>query len=102
MPPQITCACALPGKIGKNKLHFSLKYCRPISALAELNQSMLDFFNLFWLTTHVGVWFPKSYNQCVQLGAVGAWFRRKKSTAMQQLDCVACTMHQFSVSCFTR
>jgi len=27
MPPQITCASALPGKMGKHKNHFSLKCC---------------------------------------------------------------------------
>ena len=41
-PPQITCASALPDKIGKTqKSHFSLKWC--ISFLTELNQSLLDF-----------------------------------------------------------
>jgi len=33
------------------RLHLSLKCCRPISALPEFNQSLLDFFHLFhsWL-----------------------------------------------------
>ena len=46
MPPQITCASALPGKTEKKKIaFFSLKCC--ISALPELSQSLLDFFSLF-------------------------------------------------------
>jgi len=40
MPPQITCASALPGKTGNTKIAF-------FSALPEFNQSLLDFFNLF-------------------------------------------------------
>ena len=64
------------------KSHFSLKCC--ISALPEFNQSLLDFFSLFdsrRMLTLLAVWLPKSCNQCVQLGAVGAawfWFRRKE------------------------
>jgi len=44
MPPQITCASALPGKTGNTKIAFSgavLVHCQ------EFNQSLLDFFNLF-------------------------------------------------------
>jgi len=41
MPPQITCASALHGKIGKHE------NCIFHSALSELNQSLLDFCNLF-------------------------------------------------------
>jgi len=43
-PPQITCASALPGKTGNRKLAF---FTRCVSALAEFNQLLLDFFNLF-------------------------------------------------------
>jgi len=44
MPPEITCASALPGKTGNTKIAvFTL--C--ISALPEFSQSLLDFFNLF-------------------------------------------------------
>ena len=54
----------------------------------------------FWLTTHIhaAVWLSKSRNQCVQVGAFG-WHgsRERKSTALQQLDCVACTKHQCAV-----
>jgi len=44
MPPQITCASALRGKTGNTEIAF-FTYC--ISALAEFNQLLLDFFNLF-------------------------------------------------------
>jgi len=44
MPPQITCASALPGKTENTKIAFSLKCC--ISVLLEFNK-LLDFFNLF-------------------------------------------------------
>jgi len=103
-PPQITCTSALPGKIGKHKNHFSLKCC--ISAFNRL----LDFFNLFdsRLIGHAGVWLPKSCNQCVQLGAAGGMVHdsgERKLTALQELHCVARTMHQcavFWVSYFAR
>jgi len=45
MPPEITCAFALPGKTGKHENRiFPINCC--ISALFEFNQ-LLDFFNLF-------------------------------------------------------
>ena len=50
---------------------FSLKCC--ISALPEFNQSLLDFFSLF----NSQLLLNKSCNQCVQLGLLGAWSRRK-------------------------
>jgi len=42
MPPQITCASALPGKMGNTKMTLFTRY---VSALADL--AWLDFFNLF-------------------------------------------------------
>jgi len=44
VPAQITRASALPGKTGNTKIAF---FTRCISALPEINQSLLDFFNLF-------------------------------------------------------
>jgi len=44
MPPQETCASALPGKTGNTKIAF---FTRCISALPEFNQSLLAFFNIF-------------------------------------------------------
>jgi len=43
MPPQITCASALPGKTRKHENCVFRCSC----ALPEFNQSLLDFFNLF-------------------------------------------------------
>jgi len=43
MPPQITCACELPGKTENTKVAF-FTHC--ISALPEFIQLLLDFFNL--------------------------------------------------------
>ena len=75
------CFCTtVPGKTGKHENRiFSFKYC--ISALPEFNQSLLDFFSLFSLTTHThaAVWLPESCNQCVQLGAVGGIVQEKGS-----------------------
>jgi len=46
MPPQVMCALHYLAKRGNTKIaFFSLKCC--ISALAEFNQSLLDFFSLF-------------------------------------------------------
>jgi len=44
MPPQISCASALPGKTGNMKITF---FTRCISAFPEFNQLLLDFFSLF-------------------------------------------------------
>ena len=44
MSPQTTCASALPRKAGNTKIAF-FTHC--ISALSELNQLLLNFFNLF-------------------------------------------------------
>ena len=43
MPPQKTCASALPFKTGNTKIAV---FTRCISALPEFNQSLFDFFNL--------------------------------------------------------
>ena len=71
MPPQITCASALPDKTAKHEsciLHSLLYQCiARIQAVAAL------FLQSFWLTTHnhAAVWLPESCNQCVQLRALG-------------------------------
>ena len=70
------------------------------SALPEFNQSLLDFFQSFWLTTHTHAapWLPKSGNQCIQLGAVsGHGSGETKSRVLRQLDCVARRVHQCTV-----
>ena len=73
MPPQIRCASALPGKTGKHKncIFHSNARIQPVATW---------FLQSFWLTTHThaAVWLPKLCKQCIQLGAVGARFRRKE------------------------
>jgi len=86
MPPQITCASALPGKTGKHENRiFSLNCC--ISALPELNSSLLDFFSLF----HSGLILMLLYdslNQCSVL--LGTRYRGKEaeSAAAVGLCCI--------------
>jgi len=48
LPPQTTCASALPGKMGNTKIAFSLKCC--ISAVPEINQSLYMISSI--LLTH--------------------------------------------------
>jgi len=93
MSPQITCASALPGKTGNTKIAL---FTRCISALPELNQSLLDFFNLFDSRHILGLLCDsKSCNLCVELGAlergreVGHGAGEVKSRVLQQLDCVS-------------
>jgi len=82
------------------KLYFSLKCCC-IRASPEYNStSRCWFLQSFSLTTHThaAVWLPKSCNQYVQLRAVrGHDSGERKPKALQQLDCVTCTMHQCAV-----
>ena len=82
MPPQVTCASALPGKRGNMKIAIAF-FIRCISdALPEFNQSLLDFFNLFWLTTHTHAakWLPKSCSRCIfSLGLCGGTDQEKRS-----------------------
>jgi len=76
MPPQITCASALPGKTGNTKTEF-FTHC--ISALPEFSQ--VNFFNLFD-SRHIFRLLYDSPNLVINafsLGSLGAWFRRKKA-----------------------
>ena len=78
-------------KRGNKKLHFSLKCC--ISALPEFNQ-LLDFFNLFESRLILMLLYDSpslvinafSHRDCWGHGS-----GERKSIALQQLDCVACT-----------
>ena len=105
MPLQITCASALPGKTEKHENHIFTKMLYQCIAWI---QSVVWFLQSFWLTTHThdAVWLPKSCNQCIQpTGLLGQGSGERKLTALQQLDCVARTMHQcavFWVSYFAR
>jgi len=85
MPPQITCASALPGNTGNTKIAFSLKCC--ISALLEFNQSLLDFFNLFdsrLILTYDSLKLVINAFSSGLLGGHGSGDR--KSRELQQLD----------------
>jgi len=80
MPPQITCASALPGKTEKqreNRIFTQMLY----QCIAWIQPAVL-FLQSFWLTTHTddAVWLSKSCNQCVQpAGLLGAMVQEKGS-----------------------
>jgi len=82
---------------GNMKIAFSLRWC--ISALPEFQQ-LLDFFNLFD-SRLIFTLLCDSLNLVINafnLGLLGMHGSgKKKSRALQKLDCVACTMHQCSV-----
>jgi len=97
MPPQITCVSALPGKMGKHE-NCSLKGC--ISALSEPSQSLLDFFSLFdsrLILTLLYDYLNLVINAFISGLLWGRGSGKRKSRALQQLDRVACTMHQCAV-----
>jgi len=105
MPHQITCASALPGSTEKRENAFSVKWC--ISALPEFNK-LLDFFNIFDSRLILTLLYDSlslvinafRYRDCWGHGS-----GERKSIALQQLDCVARTVHQcdvFWVSYFAR
>jgi len=90
MPPQITCASALPGKTEKheNRIFTQMLY----AVLVHCLNSTSCLISSIFLThdSYDAVWLPKSRNQCVQTaGLLGAWFRRKEveSTAGVGLCC---------------
>jgi len=92
-------------KWGNAKIAFSLKCC--ISALPEFNQ-LLDFFHPFdsrlILTLLYGS-LSRVINAFSYRDYWGHGSGERKSIALQQLDCVARTMHQcavFRVSYFAR
>jgi len=95
MPHQLTCVSALSRKTGERENASSLKCC--ISALPEFNQ-LLDFFNLFDSQLILTLLYDSlslvinalSYRDCSGHGS-----GERKSIALQQLDCVARTMHQY-------
>ena len=101
MPPQITCASTLPGKTLKHK------NCVFNSALPELSQLLLDFFHLFDSPLMLTLLYD-SINLVIKgfsSGLLGHGSGERKSRVLQQLACVARTMHQcavFWVSYFAR
>jgi len=75
VPPQITCASALPVETWKHEnciFHSNvlLEHC--------LNSTSCLISSIF-LTQESRVWLPKPCNQCVQLGAVRGMVRDKRS-----------------------
>jgi len=79
---------------------FSLKCW--ISALPKFNSSLLDFFSLF----DSGLVLTLLYDSLnLVINAWGCWGRgsgERKSRALQQLDCVACTMHVHQCAVFLK
>jgi len=61
MPPQITCAFALPGKTENNENRFCTQML--YQCIASI-QPAVWFLQSFWLTTHThdAVWLPKPRN----------------------------------------
>jgi len=79
------------------KLHF---HSNAVLVHCRIQLVAVWFLQYFWLTTHAhaAVWLPRSCNQCVHFRAVGGHgSEERKSRALQQLDCVAPTMHQCAV-----
>ena len=97
MPPQITCASALPGKTEKCENRISLKCC--ISALPEFNQ-LFDFFNLFDSRLILTMLYDSLNHVINAFSLQGYWrhgSRERKLRALQELDCVARAVHQYAV-----
>jgi len=105
MPHQLTCDSALPGKTEKRESCIFRQCC--ISALPEFNQ-LLDFFNLFdsrLILTLLYDFLSPVVNAFSYREYWGHGSGERKSIALQQLDCVARTMHHcavFWVSYFAR
>ena len=100
MPPQITSASALPGKMGNVKIVF---FSGCISALPEFNQLLLDFFYLFDSRLILTLLYD-CLNLVINPFSSGCWGGRgsgeRKSRAPQQLDCVVYTMHVHQCAVF--
>jgi len=102
MPPQITCASALPGKTEKHENRI-FTHC-----IAWI-QPAVWFLQTFWLTTHTHdavSSYRKSRNYA--FSPQDCWRHgsgERKSRALHKFDCVARTVHQCAVlwvSYFTR
>ena len=95
MPPQMTCASALPGKTEK---HENCIFTQMLYQCVAWIQSAAWFLQSFWLVTHThdAVWLPKSCNQCVQpAGLTRAWLRRKEVESATGVG--LCCMHNTPV-----
>jgi len=79
------------------KIAFSLKCC--ISALPEFNQ-LFDFFNLFDSLLTLTMLYDSLNHVTNVFSPQGCWGHssgERKLRALQELDCVACTMQQCAV-----
>ena len=100
------CFCTTWQNVNTKMAFFTQMLYLCIARIQPVARCLMWFLQSCWLTTHAhaAVWLPKSSNQCAQLGAVGEHgSEERKSRALQQLDCVACTRHQcivFRISCF--
>jgi len=96
MPPQITSASALPGKMGNVKIVF---FSGCISALPEFNQLLLDFFYLFdsRLILTLLYYCLNLVVNAFSLGLLGAWFRRKEVESAAAVG--LCCTHNAPVHC---
>jgi len=86
----------------QNGKHGHCIFTRCIScALPEFNQLLLDFFSLFDSRLILMLLYD-SLNIVISAFSLGLWrhgSRESKSTALQQVDCVACKKHQCTVFC---
>jgi len=76
MPPPITCASALPGKMGKHEnhiFHSNDALVHYLNSTSCWNSSIFLTHDLLTL-----LWLPKACNQCVQLGLLVALFKNKR------------------------
>jgi len=96
MPPQITSASALPGKMGNVKIVF---FSGCISALPEFNQLLLDFFYLFDSRLILTLLYDclNLVVNAFSLGLLGAWFRRKEVESAAAVG--LCCTHNAPVHC---
>ena len=93
MPPQITCASALPGKTGKHK------NCIFHSNVVLVQQSLLDFFNLFESRLMLTLLYD-SLNLVINAlarGCWGAWFRINEVESAAEVG--LCCTHNAAVRC---
>jgi len=97
MPPQVTCASALPGKMQK---HENRIFTHMLYQCIVWIQPAVWIIQSFWLTTHThdAEWLPKSCSQYIQpAGLLGAWFSRKEVESVAGVG-LRCT-HSGPVRC---
>ena len=101
MPPQITRAVVLLHYTCENGITYTkiAFFSRCISTLPEFNQLLVDFFNLFDSRLILALLYD-FLNLVINAFSLELWKHgsgERKSTSLQQLDCVARTKHQCAV-----